>query len=424
MKKDQKLRIAILSLGTRGDIEPYAVLGKALLERGHTVTFATAQNFERLVKSYGVQFVPVEADFQQLLESEDGKKMLKGNPFTIRKKLKTTIYPLIQNSLSVFYQLSKESDCVLYHVKTLADCFADQFPNRMIRTSVIPMNEPTSDFANPSLSGLPIPKFLNKLSYTIANKSIGLLSKPINEFRESVGLTKNYVQPEVKDIYGVSSYFLPIPTSYKESSVFTGYWFSEFFGDMEPKLLEFLDSGTAPLVITFGSMPLNCSFDFIEAITEITTRLQQRVVLIKGWGMNDQEFHGNKDVCVVESVPYALLFKRAKAIVHHGGAGTTASCLKAGKPFFVCPILYPIGDQLFWGKQGEKQKVAIAPIPLKNMSKKVFLSNIERLLSNSELYENAEKLGKELMKEDGLQNAIEAIEIHCNTKQAKNNGAI
>lgn len=71
------MKIALMTLGTRGDVQPYAVLGKALKERGHEVVLSSAKNFESLAKSYGVDFVPVDVDFQQLLESDDAKKMMK-----------------------------------------------------------------------------------------------------------------------------------------------------------------------------------------------------------------------------------------------------------------------------------------------------------------------------------------------------------
>ncbi len=129
-KKNIKMNIAILTLGTRGDIQPYAVLGQALQQRGHKVTLSTAKNFRELVLSYGIDFVPVEADFQAILDSDEGKKMMKGNPFAIRRNLHTWIYPLITNSLKAFYKLALESDLVLYHVNTLADSFADQFPHK------------------------------------------------------------------------------------------------------------------------------------------------------------------------------------------------------------------------------------------------------------------------------------------------------
>lgn len=83
------MKIAILTLGTRGDVQPYAVLGQALQACGHEVTLCTAKNFETLVRSYGIDFAPVDADFQALLDSEEGKKMMKGNPLTIRKNLNT-----------------------------------------------------------------------------------------------------------------------------------------------------------------------------------------------------------------------------------------------------------------------------------------------------------------------------------------------
>jgi sterol 3beta-glucosyltransferase len=78
------MKIAILTLGTRGDVQPYAVLGQALKQRGHKVTLSTARNFEQLVKSYDIEFAPVEADFQEVLNSDEGKKMMKGNPMAIR----------------------------------------------------------------------------------------------------------------------------------------------------------------------------------------------------------------------------------------------------------------------------------------------------------------------------------------------------
>jgi len=82
------MKIAILTLGTRGDVQPYAVLGQALKKRGHSVVLSTAKSFQNLVESYGLNFIPVEADFQALLTSEEGKKIRK-NPFLAKKQLST-----------------------------------------------------------------------------------------------------------------------------------------------------------------------------------------------------------------------------------------------------------------------------------------------------------------------------------------------
>ena len=67
------MKIAILTLGTRRDVQPYVVLGQALKQRGHEVTLSTAKNFEALVKSYEINFEPVEANFQAVLASNQGR---------------------------------------------------------------------------------------------------------------------------------------------------------------------------------------------------------------------------------------------------------------------------------------------------------------------------------------------------------------
>jgi sterol 3beta-glucosyltransferase len=408
------MKIAIFTLGTRGDVQPYAVLGKALKLRGHKVVLSTAKNFESLVKSYGLDFVPVDADYQALLNSPEGKKIMGANPFAIKRNLNKWIYPLVEQSLTAFYELAKTNDRVIYHVKTLADSFADQFPDKMIRAMVVPAIQQTNEFPNPAFSGIFIPSFLNKWSYRLTNLAVKMFNTPIGRFRERMGLPTKYALVETNFIYGISQLLLPKPKDFPENSFYTGFWFGTSEMPLEESLLEFLKEGEPPLLVTFGSMPFQSKFDVQSALITLTEKFKIRILVVKGWGLEHTEkLESYTSIKVIGSAPYEKLFPLVRAIIHHGGAGTTAECLRAGKPFLICPILYPIGDQQFWGKIAYDKGVGLKPLPLKKMTADSFISNVEILLNDKKLYENAEQLSRQLMTEDGVVKAIELIESNC-----------
>jgi sterol 3beta-glucosyltransferase len=403
------MKIALLTLGTRGDVQPFAVLGKALQQRGHSVTLCTARNFATLVASYGLSFEPVEADYQTLLDSEEGKKIMKANPLAIRRNLEKWVYPLVERSLHQFYTLARQSDRVVYHVKTLADVFADQFPERMIRAMPVPAVQPTAAFANPAFSGFPIPKLLNTWSYKLTQWSLKMLSKPIRRFRVAHGLPEAYVRISTPFLYGISPAFLPQPSDYPVGSLFTGFWFDNSTEELNPELQQFLQAGPPPLLLTFGSMPFRSRFDLPAALQELAT--STRVVIVKGWGLKEvEQLTSNPSIQVIEAAPFNQLFPRVRGVIHHGGIGTTAECLRAGKPMFICPILHPIGDQYFWGQQAHQKGVGVWPVPLAKLSKEQFLVGAHELLHNTSLHMASQQLAAQIHQENGLQEAIEAIE--------------
>jgi len=404
------MKIAILTMGTQGDVQPYAVLGQALIRAGHSVTLSTAKNFDSLVKSYGVEFRPVEADFQALLNSDEGKRLMK-NPFQAKKNLRKWVYPIIYNALNTFYELAKDSDKVIFHVKTMADYFADQFPEKMIKANVIPAIEPTREFVNPVFSALRLPAFLNKLSYKLSDLGIKLMMEPVNQFRKDAGLPSKIGRINIPSIYGISELYLKKPKDYPTDSYFTGFWYGPSSKEIEPDLLEFIKHGDSPLLVTFGSMTFETEMDLPVVINRLSTELNVRIIVIEGWGFhNTKKLSANPNIRVITCAPYDKLMPHVKAVIHHGGIGTIAACIAAGKPFWACPILYPLGDQYFWSSIGFNKGIAIKPLPLSKITEEIFIENVKLLLSRESLYTNVGGMSKSLRFENGVADAVKLVE--------------
>ncbi|WP_336518526.1 glycosyltransferase [Pollutibacter soli] len=402
------MKIALLTLGTRGDIQPFAILGKALKSRGHEVVIATAKNFSSLIESYNIDFVPVEADFQAILNSEEGKKMM-SNPLSARKHLHRLIYPMMISALETFYSISRESDCVLFHVKAMAEYFMDNCNAKFIKTNVVPAIEPTSEFGNPVFSSWHLPRFLNRSSYKLTDLGLKMMNKPINEFRKKIGITTKFKKPPLPSIYGISPHFLTQPNDYPNSSYFSGFWFDEEEQEPDQKTLDFIHGGTVPLAFTLGSMPFETKINVYDALNSLSSKY--RLIIIKGWGLQKAEsFNKNKNIHLVESAPYQKLFPLVKGVIHHGGIGTIAACLRAGTPFFTCPVLYPLGDQHFWGTIAYQKNLACKPVPAKKLTLTDLLSAADRLVNDSSLQAHAQLMQTKLNTENGVQNAIHIIE--------------
>lgn len=212
-------------------------------------------------------------------------------------------------------------------------------------------------------------------------------------------------------IHGISPHFLKKPEDYPKDSHFTGFWSGKSPVELDHGLIDFINQGEIPLLLTFGSMPFNSKLNLSKVLNKVTKELKVRLIVIKGWGLTDtNQLESNRAIKVISSAPYEKLFPLVKAVIHHGGIGTIAACLQAGKPFLCCPVLYPLGDQYFWGTIAFKKGIALKPIPLKNMTKDLFISKVRELHNAELLYSNCLRLMEKLKSENGLTNAINEIE--------------
>ncbi|HEY1023741.1 MAG TPA: glycosyltransferase [Sphingobacteriaceae bacterium] len=404
------MKITILTLGTRGDVQPYAVLGQALAQRGHQITLSTAKNFKELVESYGIAFHPIDADYEQLLNSKEGKRIFNGNPFALKRNFNKLISPIIERSLNEFYNLAQASDVTIYRPKTLANVFTNQLSKITIQAAVVPAMIETAAFPNPAISGFKIPEFLYKWSYRVNDLKYSILKKPIKSFHLQNGLNEEFpIDSAEACVYGISPYFLNRPDDWPLNHYLTGFWFSEQNTGLPPDVERFIAEGKAPIVVTFGSMPLPRKLN--KLILRAAEELNQRFIIVKGWGDLDvAELSNRTNIRVVDPMPFEALFKKAKAVVHHGGIGTVAECLRSGIPMFICPAVYPLGDQFFWGDLAHRKGVAVKPIPLSKLHSNEFIESIHELLTNKTLYQKSAEMASRLRAENGVRKAADHIE--------------
>ena len=401
------MKITLFTLGTRGDVQPFAILGEALAQRGHTVTLCTAKNFRNLVESYHINFHPVNIDSENIINSKEGQQIMKVNLFHLKRNLNELIYPIIKTSLNEFYKLAQESDLIIYRTKTLADVFLDQLDCHAIRAAVVPAMEETTAFLNPIMSGLKLPAFLNRWSYKFNNLRFRFFKKPIDQFRMQHGLSEDISDiPDIPGIYGISKHFLDRPDDWAKNQHLTGFWFSQRKNNLDPDLEKFISNGKAPLLITFSSMPIDKKLS--ELILNCINETNERFIIIKGWG--DWEISESEKIKVIDTAPFDALFPRMKAIIHHGGVGTTAECLRAGKPMFICPPVFPFGDQYFWGDLAYRKGVGVKPVPLSRLTKKNFIKGMKQLINDKGIQHNSELLAQKISKEEGVEKAVDIIE--------------
>src|SRR5690606_24455495 len=201
---------------------------------------------------------PVDADYEEILNSEEGRKILQVNLFAIQRNLNKLIFPLIESSLNEFYQLAKCSDLIIYRPKTFVDVFVDQLNVKAVRAAVIPAVEETEAFLNPMYYALKLPGFMNRLSYKLNDLRFRFFSKPLRQFYLQNGLQiVKQPKPDTPLIYGISPHFLAKPDDWPEDNYLTGFWFPK---KKEQKLAtefqQFIDEGQQKLLLTIGSMPI------------------------------------------------------------------------------------------------------------------------------------------------------------------------
>jgi len=412
--------ISILATGSTGDTLPYIALGLALKKAGYVVRFATFQNYETLIKSYGLEYFQLTGDITQVASSATGQEAMQAdNPIKLLisfNKLKA----LVTDVQKELFEACKGADLIVYHPGCAIGYFAAQeFNIPSVLATPFPMT-PTMEY--PALifyNFLRLGRGFNVLSHKIFEKIMWMASAaPIQKFwkKEFGHSPKNFSCPFPKQttrryptIISCSDFVFPRPKDYPNYVMNSGYWFLEDEDNWHPspELTQFLQDGKAPVYVGFGS--LGNSADARHTTNMIISALQrsnQRGILATGWGGLSKLDEIPEGIFILDKAPHSWLFPRMAAVVHHGGAGTTAAGLQAGVPAVVIPFS---NDQFAWGKRLCELGVAAKPVPRKVLTSEKLSIAINDALSKT-TKEAAEKMGTQIRSENGLNIAVKIIQ--------------
>jgi sterol 3beta-glucosyltransferase len=210
-------------------------------------------------------------------------------------------------------------------------------------------------------------------------------------------------------VISCSDHVFPKPVDWPAFVSNTGYWFldEENGWEASSELLDFLRKGPPPVYVGFGSIgDPGLALQTTALVIEALRICGQRGILATGWHGMSQMDNTPEDISILESAPHSWLFPRMAAVVHHGGAGTTAAGLRAGVP----QVIIPSGnDQFAWGRRMFELGVGSEPIPRKKLSAAI-LSEAIRYVLTTEVVDASSKLGLMIQAENGADAAARIIE--------------
>lgn len=319
------LKVTFLTLGSRGDVQPYVALAKKLIDNGHEALVCTGATFKKFIEENGVGFHKAAADLMAILDSEEGKKVFNGGRYNIFKMLrfsKKVITPAFRKSMDDFLEASQGSDIIIYHPKALGAVDIAQYLNiPCICLPPVPIMYPITEFPNLAVSAdKSFGPLLNKLTYKATSLGEAPYMKNINDFREkSLNLPKRKageISFEVNGksipiVYPISPFLFSEVESWKDRVFLSGFFFLDI-GDakLDDELENFIESDKAPIVVSFSSMPLKNPALFKEKLLKALKETDNRAVILTG--TSGMTFKNDDNIYAVEKAPHRLIFKKLR----------------------------------------------------------------------------------------------------------------
>ena len=405
--------VTAVAVGTRGDVNPLAELGEDMIKSGHEFRILTSEAFRPLIESKGLTFLRLDTDADHVMkylvtDYRTSRDFVKG-----LFKLKKENPGFMEQTLSAI----KGSDLVMYGTcSAFARHAAEYLGIKCARYFYSPM-DPTAQYSLYT-DDFNSDKVLK--SYNGLPDGMSLMTMiALNKWRKSAGLPKWKISSRYTELggrkvltfYPTSPLLMPPDPAWGDHIHVTGYWYhpEESIKEYEePKeLKDFLTAGERPVFVAFGKAEspelARLQLLTLEALKKTGIR-----AVVQAFQMPEKDRINTDKLFFIDNVPYAYIFDKVRAVVHHGGNTTNGLGLRAGLPTLVIALAL---DQYFYGRVDHK--VGCGPKPLYIRKKLCTVEEIADALKElvSGKYDvTAQKISEQIMKENGVVYAVKAIE--------------
>jgi UDP:flavonoid glycosyltransferase YjiC (YdhE family) len=360
------MEFALACYGTRGDVEPSVAVGRELQRRGHQARLAVPPDlvaFAESARLHAVPYGPPIADFLREDFLRNFWTQLIRNPIAALRELWQPIVQYWGDTSATLVGLAKGADLLSTGInyEQAAGNVAEHYDIPLAALHHFPMRP----------NGRLVPALPASLVRTTGEASEWLFwraTKDVdNAQRRDLGLptatrsagrrmaSRGGLEIQAYDdvcVPGLASEW----AAYRERRPFVGALTMELTTDTDAEVMSWIAAGRPPICFATGSIPLASPGETLDMIAAACAQLNERALICAG-GTDFGGLAVPEHVKVVGPVNYATVFAKCRAIVHHGGSGTTAASLRAGKPTL---ILWSSADQPYWGNQLKRLKVGAA----------------------------------------------------------------
>lgn len=419
-KPSEPLTIVCLTIGSRGDVQPYIALCKELLKEGHKPRIATHAEFEPWVRKHGIDFAPVDGNPAELMRICVEHGMF---TYNFMKEANSKFRGWLDDVCSSSWRACQGADVLIESPSTMAGIhIAEALEIPYFRAFTMPW---TRTRAYPHAFSVLEKKMgggYNSITYiTFDTIFWTAISGQINKWRRrELGLqntSQSKMQASLRPfLYNFSPHVVPPPLDWPDWVRVTGYWFLDEADTYEPPadLVAFMDKarkdGKKLVYVGFGSIVIDDPAALTKTVVDSVLKADVRCVLSKGWSDRLETKDASKpeiplppEIFQIQSAPHDWLFKQMDAAVHHGGSGTTGASLRAGIPTIIKPFF---GDQYFFAQRVEDMGVGVW---LKKVNTSVFSRALWEVTNSQRMIVKAKILGQKIRKDNGTQVAIQTI---------------